>query len=192
MSKQKLYCYIDETGQDQGSDFFVVVAMLSDEEQNQLRKKIEEIEYLVKIGNRKWHKTRLERNINFLEKTISKGIGQGEIYFGRYKKPIPYFLPMLDTLERSIADKAKNDYKAIIYVDGIDRKKSRELTNALRIRKIKTGLVRSARDESEPLIRLVDRWAGCIRASFIGKKLAQNVYNKAIDNKYIIEIKNPE
>ena len=34
---QKLYCYVDETGQDKGSDFFIVVAVVSEKEQALLR-----------------------------------------------------------------------------------------------------------------------------------------------------------
>jgi len=34
---QKLYCYVDETGQDKGTEFFIVVAAVSEKEQNLLR-----------------------------------------------------------------------------------------------------------------------------------------------------------
>jgi len=40
-------------------------------------------------------------------------------------------------------------------------------------------LIRSRRDESEPLIRLVDRWAGCIRAALLGKREERSILKKA-------------
>lgn len=52
--------------------------------------------------------------------------------------------------------KAKGQYKTKAYVDGIDRKKAKELTNALRIEGISLGMVKMRRDESEPLIRLAE------------------------------------
>ena len=116
-NKQKLYCYIDETGQDVGSDFFIVAAIVSDKEQTLLRDELIEIESQTKIGQRKWHKSETERNIRYLQQVIKKEIGKGEVYFGHYKKPIPYFFPMLETLEKAILDKAKGDYRAIVYVD---------------------------------------------------------------------------
>jgi len=64
----------------------------------------------------------------------------------------------------------KSAYKATVYVDGIDRKKSLELTNALRSHGIQLRRVRSARDESEPTIRLADMWAGCARSALLGNK----------------------
>lgn len=185
---QKLYCYIDETGQDAGSEFFIVVAVVSDKEQNLLRDQLLEVETQVKIGQRKWHKSKLERNIQYLQLVLKKEIGKGEIYFGHYKKPIPYFLPMLETLEKAIRDKAKGNYKAVIYVDGIDKKKAAELTNALRVRNIKLEFVRSARDESDPLIRLADRWAGCARAAVLDKKEERKIFKRAEEKAYIKKV----
>jgi len=78
----------------------------------------------------------------------------------------------------------------IIYIDGIDRKKAAQLTNALRVRGIKLALIKSRRDESEPLIRLSDRWAGCIRAALLGKKQEQNVLKEAKNKKYLKEVSN--
>jgi hypothetical protein len=185
---QKIYCYVDETGQDIKSEFFIVVAVVNDEDQNLLRKNLYEIESLTKIGKRKWHKSSFDRKKQYLNLLIKKAICKGDIYFGHYKKPIPYFLPILEVLEKAILDKTKENYKAIVYVDGIDKKKANELTNALRVRKIKLGLVKSRRDESEPLIRLADRWAGCIRASFLQNKEYKDILERAKNKKFIKEV----
>lgn len=185
---QKIYCYVDETGQDEGSKFFIVVAVISDKEQDFLRKQLLEIEFLSKVGKRKWHKSYPETKKRFLKLVLEKRICEGEIYFSYYEKPLPYFLPFLDILEKAILDKAKENYKAVIYVDGIDKKKAAELTNALRVKRIKLDLVKSRRDESEPLIRLADRWAGCIRAAFLGKVDEKDILNKAREKNYIKKI----
>jgi len=182
---QKLYCYVDETGQDMATEFFVVVAIVNDKDQNSLRTKLCQIEAIAKIGQRKWHKADIEKRKQFLKLVIKEDIGGGEIYYGRYPKPLPYFLPMLDVLEKAIHDKAEEKYRAIVYVDGIDRKKAAELTNALRVRGVKLEFVRSARDESEPLIRLADRWAGCIRASFLNKSEEKEIFQKAQEKRYL-------
>lgn len=130
----------------------------------------------------------MDRNTQYLRLIVKKEIGKGEVYFGRYQKPIPYFLPILETLEKAIRDKAKGDYRVIVYVDGIDKKKAAELTNALRIRKVKLEMVRNIRDESEPLIRMADRWAGCVRAAFLGKKEEWGILKKARSKAYLKEI----
>jgi hypothetical protein len=100
---------------------------------------------------------------------LHQKLGSGDVFFGAYPKPIPYFFPMLDVLEYAIGRKATPPYVARIHVDGIDRTKALQLTNALRARGIALEFVRSRRDESEPLIRLADLWAGCIRAARAGR-----------------------
>ena len=51
-------------------------------------------------------------------------IARGEIFFGSYPKPLPYFFPLLEVLEEAIRVKAIPPYTARVYVDGIDRKKA--------------------------------------------------------------------
>lgn len=186
--KQKLYCFVDETGQDDRSDYFIVVAVVSSGEQQELKEALLQLEHQSKIGLKKWHKLRTPEREVFLEMVINTQLAQGEVFFGRYRKPLPYFLPMLETLARAIQIVAVEDYKAVVYVDGIDKKKARELTNALRLKGIKAKHVRSARDESEPLIRLADRWAGCIRSNFEGNVEAKKIMAQAIEIKYLREV----
>jgi hypothetical protein len=88
---------------------------------------------------------------------------------------------MLEVLEKAIKAKAAGQpYVARIFVDGIDRKKAAELTNALRHRGVSLEPVRSRRDESEPLIRLADMWAGCIRAALEGLPDESAILDRAI------------
>jgi hypothetical protein len=185
---QKLYCYVDETGQDPPSEFFIVVAVVSDRDQSLFRKELVDIESIASTGQRKWHKSRPERRMKYLQTVMQKKVGLGEVYFGRYKKPLPYFLPILETIEKAITHKAKGEYRAEVFIDGIDKKKAAELTNALRLRQVRLDMIRSRRDESEPLIRLADMWAGCIRAAFLGKREAKELFELAKQSGYLIEL----
>lgn len=186
--KQKLFCYVDETGQDDRSDHFIVVAVVSAVEQNELKDALERIEQQAKIGAKKWHKLRSPEREAFLELVINAQLVAGEVFFGRYQKPLPFFLPMLETVVKAIQAVSAEDYQVVVYVDGIDKKKARELTNALRLKGIKTKHVRSARVESEPLIRLADRWAGCIRGRFEGSAPAKKVMIQAMASDYLREV----
>jgi len=116
---------------------------------------------------------------------LERNLGREEIFFGSYPKPLPYFFPLLDVLEKAIKTKAGHPYTARVFVDGIDRKKAAELTNALRLRGVSLGLVRGRRDESEPLIRLADRWAGCIRGALSGRREEQVLFEHALNTNYI-------
>ncbi len=162
--------------------------MVSEDEQNQLRQQIIDAEQGSGVGIRKWHDASHDRRIKFLRIVLNRGIGRGDLFYGSYKKPIPYFLPMLDLVAKAIKIKAKRESKTKVYVDGIDRKKSKELTNALRVEGISLGMVKMRRDESEPLIRLADRWAGCVRAAIEEKPEAKALIKRATEEEYLREI----
>lgn len=185
---QKIYCYVDESGQDVGSAFFVVVVVISFQDQGILRQELTEIEKVAKTGGRKWHKSRSERRMKYLRMALERKIGKGDVFFGRYKKPLPYFLPILEMLEKAIKKKARGMYKARVYIDGIDHKKASELTNALRLRSISLEHIKSRRDESEPLIRLADMWAGCVRGALLGHRKVKAIVVKAKQARYLYEV----
>jgi hypothetical protein len=185
-SPQKLYCYVDETGQDAGSSFFIVVSVVSSDDQDLLRKQLLKTEEESRVHARKWFNTRSPLKENFLRTVISEQIAKGDLYYAKFPKPLPFFLPLLETVEKAIKDKAKGEpYQATVYVDGIDKKKAKELTGGLRLKGIKLKYVRSARDESEPLIRLADRWAGCIRHALEGEQENSKILTKAEKGGYI-------
>lgn len=185
---QKLYCYVDETGQDARSNVFIVVAVVSEQEQSQLRQKLIDAEQVAGIGISKWNNASHDRRIKFLQTVLDQGIAKGDLFYSAYEKPIPYFFPLLDLVAKAIKTKAQETYKTKVYVDGIDRKKAKELTNALRIEGISLGLVKMRRDESEPLIRLADRWAGCVRATIEGNNEPKRIVEQAKQDKYLQEI----
>ncbi len=185
---QKLYCYIDESGQDSLSEFFIVVAIINEKEQQALRDALLNVELFARTGILKWHKSRHERRMQYLRTVVQKHIGAGGVYFGRYKKPLPYFFPVLETIKRAILKKASASYRVIVFCDGIDRKKAAELTNALRLDGIRLEMIRSRRDESEPLIRLADMWAGCIRDALLKEGETRTLFHEAMQAGYLVDI----
>lgn len=185
---QKIYCYVDETGQDIKSEIFVVVAVVSAGDQDQIRKQLLKIEEVVKTRKLKWRKLRNDRRMKYLTLVLNQKIASGEVYIGRYQKPIPFFFPVLDLIEKAITQAVKSKYIAKVYVDGINKKVAKSLTNALRARGISLGLVKNRRDESEPLIRLADMWAGCVRSAFFNNKDSENTFKQAKERGYLQEI----
>lgn len=152
VKKEKIYCYVDESGQDIKSEIFVVVAVLASKDRNELQNEVIRVEEKTKVFKRKWHKSRNQNKYLFLHEIMERKIAQGDIYFGRFKKPTPYFLPIIEAIEKAIISKHFKQYRATVCVDGIDKKKSEELTKALRNRNIRLNFIKSCRDESEPLI----------------------------------------
>ena len=108
--RQKLYCYVDETGQGAAAEFFVVVAVVSADEQDALRQRLEEIEQAAGTGHRKWHKSRAERRLRYLALMLEAKLLPGQIFYGTYRKPTPYFFPFVETIEGAIKARAAPAY----------------------------------------------------------------------------------
>ncbi len=171
--KQKIYCYVDESGQDSKSREFIAVAIIVPRKMRETgQRQLINLEKSMKTFGLKWHKTKLDRALNYLKAVVDQKIAKGQTYIGYFKKPTPYFFPIVDTIENAIKETMQNNkaYQATIYIDGNDKKKSLEVTNVLRSHGIRLHRVRSARDESEPMIRLADMWAGCARSATLGNK----------------------
>jgi hypothetical protein len=132
MPRQKLYCYIDESGQDDASSVFAVVAVVSDREQEEFRKALMDIERAAGTVEHKWHKLHSPKRLRYLELAVERSVGRGEAFFGSYPKPLPYFFPMIEVVERAIKAKAAGaPYSARVIVDGIDRRKGAQLTTII-------------------------------------------------------------
>ena len=75
--RKKLYCYVDETGQDAGSKIFVVVTVASLEDQEKIRQALLEIEDAAGTGHRKWHKSRPARRLRYIRDIVEKNLFAG-------------------------------------------------------------------------------------------------------------------
>lgn len=176
---KKLYCYVDETGQDPGSKVFIVVAVIVTSNIEAVRQRLHELEKSTKIGVIKWHKSNYKFRIQFLEEFLRQDNGDLHIYFLKVKKPVFYWLPTIEVLQKSLPNHSTAETQVIICIDGLDQFSAKKYTNALRTKMLKVKLAKGPRDESEALIRLADRWAGCIRMALSGNKDCKTLMNRA-------------
>lgn len=185
---QKLYCYVDETGQDTEGRLFLVSVIITEKEQQELRQKLEEIENKTKKRFSKWIKTKKAIKQKYLQKTIETNLFKDKIFFGQHTQTKAYTEVIILTTARAILKQAPKEYEAYIYVDGLSRSGRRRLASGLRRLRIKVRKVRGARDQSEIFIRLADAMAGFVRDYLEGEKYAKEFYRKAVERKVIQEI----
>jgi hypothetical protein len=164
--KQKLYVYVDETGQDAGSNIFIVAAVIAWDDIEMLRSILLALEQDIKVGSKKWHKLRHASRVEFMNAFLREQYEHIQIYFGRFPKPIPSFFPTLEVIQKSLVD-FPDTVQAIINIDGLDVVSAKKMTNALRTKHRHLKLVKGPKDESEVLIRLADRWAGVLRLAYV-------------------------
>ncbi len=184
---QKIYAHVDESGQDIRSNRFIVVVVLSTTAQTDLGQQLQSIERDSGTGSKKWHKLRHKNRTAYLARILAEDMGES-VYFGTYRKPVSFMAAMSNVIAEAIRRYvAGKPYRATIYIDGIDKQKAQEITNVLRGSGLALGMVRSRRDESDPVIRLADMWAGCIRAAILGTEECQRLMDKAIKAGYLKE-----
>ena len=79
MAKQKLYCYVDESGQDTKGKIFLVSVVITGKERDTLREKLKEIEKLSCKRKKKWSKAKRKQKESYVERIIDSKIFVGHI-----------------------------------------------------------------------------------------------------------------
>ena len=65
-TKQKLYCYVDETGQDTLGQFFIVAVVITEDVREQLIARLEHIEQVSRKGKAKWTASRPAQRLAYM------------------------------------------------------------------------------------------------------------------------------
>lgn len=186
--RQKIYVYVDESGQDDTSKYFIVVASVSVADQELLRKQLLDVEAEAKTHALKWNKLKHDRRMKYLALILGRKIAYGHVFIGRYPKPVPYFYPVASVIERAIKQIAQEKYTALVHVDGANKTVAIALTNALRANGISLRMVRGKTDQGEVLIRFADIWAGCIRSALLNENDSKAVFERAQRAGYLVEV----
>ena len=176
---QKLYCYVDETGQDTKGRLFLVSVVIPEKEREFLKAKLETIEKKSKKGVRKWFHTNKERKEVYMKQIIESNLFKDSIFYSKYEESRAYVDLTILTTAKAVLRKAKKPYEATILVDGLGRSERYRFAAGLRRLKIKVRKVRGIRDQSDAFIRLADAIAGFVRDYLEGDKIMKELYKKA-------------
>lgn len=167
----------------------MVSVVITEKEQQELRKKLEIIESQTKKRFSKWIKTKKDIKQKYLQKIIETNLFRDKIFFAQHIQTKAYTEVIIATTAKVILKRATKHYEANVYIDGLSRAERRKFASGLRKLRIKVRKVRGARDQSEIFIRLADAIAGFVRDYLEKEKYAQELYQRAIQRKIIQEIK---
>src|SRR3972149_3378115 len=78
---QKLYAYVDETGQETHAPFFLVSVVIIEDERERIEKVLQRIERISKKGTRKWNKAKDDRRTRYIELVLQERVFVGKLYF---------------------------------------------------------------------------------------------------------------
>lgn len=175
---QKIYCYVDETGQDtvaqkdQGGIFIVALA-LAEENRDELERLCEQYEKASGKGKQKWHGANTQRRLRYMRQIIGDVHFKGVLCYLKYAETLTktgFDLYTTLAIEKAIRAKAHPPYVAEVYVDGLSKDKRTEYSVSLRKLGLSRVILHRIRDEqSSALIRLADALAGLVRDAEEGK-----------------------
>lgn len=186
--KQKLYCYVDETGQDTEGEFFLVSIVINEIKQlDELQGQLINIEQIIKKKQARWHGTKKEVKINYLQKLSElKGL-RNSIYYSVYKNTKEYTALTSLAIAKAIHAKKSSNYTAQIVIDGLNDRERDRVRNELKKLEIKYNKIRGMKDEQSVFLRLSDAIAGLLRESYEKEEYALDWVKKFKQKKIITE-----
>lgn len=162
----KLYCYVDETGQDTRGKLFIVSVVVTEQEREQLRQLCEAIERDSRKGQRKWIKTAYNRRLAYIQRVMEAPIFQGRLNFAVYQDAQDYTALTVRTIARALDAAGVEDYKATVFIDGLPRSLEQAVGLQLRLSGAHAKKVKGIKkDENDALIRLADAVCGLVRSA---------------------------
>ena len=81
LQRQKLYCYVDESGQDTEGRFFLVAVVITGKGRDELQQKLEEIERRTRKGRVKWHRSSFSRRVDYIRSILDLPELSGALHF---------------------------------------------------------------------------------------------------------------
>jgi hypothetical protein len=167
MPTQKLYAYVEESGQETQGRIFVVTVVISDQRDPQLITLCEAYEHASQKGRTKWHGTNPKARLEFMRLVIGDSRFRGVLCFAKLQHKVhPDFDQFtVSTLAAVIRSKLDGSHYVVeAWVDGLSETKRAEYANYLRDQGLRNVFLHRVRkEESNTLIRLADALAGLLR-----------------------------
>lgn len=186
---QKLYCYVDETGQDTRGSFFLVSTLVLGTERDELGDILEAIEQQSSKGKVKWMKSRDKARQVYIEAILAERACQGRLAYAVYRNSTDYLRHTAATTQRAIARQViEPDYKATIVVDGLEGKQEQNFRNLIREYGVRFKTVRGVKDEANAFVRLADMLSGFVRAGLHDHEIYAPLLRQALEKQHILQL----
>jgi hypothetical protein len=185
---QKIYAFVDESGQETNGALFLVSVIVTGQEYDLLNEVLIEIEERSSKSLKKWSRARFEYRVAYIEAVITQPLFRGLIFFSRYINSQAYFDLTVETTAKAIHHKNNQAAPATVIVDGLSGRDVNRFKTRLRGFGVNVRKVRGARDESEPIVRLADAVAGFVRDFLEGQPYTPELYEKALREGIFMEI----
>jgi hypothetical protein len=184
------YVFVDESGQDTQGRYFIIAIVIPQDDPFELENICKTIELKSRKRELKWRRSgRAEKENYFrclLEEPKLRSILFNRVVYGRRD----FVDQTIEATAQAILKGVSPDQRVIVFFDGFDSKKERQVLGAgLRRRGIAVDKVRGFRkEENHSLLRLADALAGLTRDAIEGEASAHSLYRRLIQEGCLHEI----
>jgi len=179
MQKQKLYCYVDETGQDTNGELFLVSIVLKESEEISIfEKELKAIEIRTGKHLLKWKRTPFNCKKEYIRQLIDSNILNKTIYYSIYSNSKDYSSLTSLTIAKTILSQPKRKYVLTIIIDGLNSKEREHTANELKLLHISFRKIRGLKDHQSIFLRLADSFAGFLREVQEDEEYTKDLYQK--------------
>ena len=171
---QKLYAFVDETGQDTLGELFVVATVLTAENHERVRQSLGRLERASGKGRRKWMKATPRQRLTYMTAVLQLPALHGRMFAAHFTETTTYLPCVLTTITHAVtAGAAGHPCRATVLIDGLQKTLRQDVAAALRAQlqfhQIRIEKVRGLDDQSDALMRLADALAGFVRHALEGR-----------------------
>lgn len=183
---RKLYCYVDESGQDTKGYLFVVSIVITEDNRENILDELNSIEQESGKGRVKWHSARPQYRERYMKALSQSSILRNKSFFDTFTNSDQYIEMTSYATAKAIAKKSSTaaDYRVSIYIDGFRQKEIHRFSKGLRALNIRRRkVVGVKRDENNSIIRLADAICGLVRDAEDGQPWAKNMLATLVKKK---------
>jgi hypothetical protein len=166
--QQKLYAYVDESGQDTYGEMFLVSVVVTEETRDAARKALQGIEQASGKLVRKWTRSRVRERVAYIEQCFDRAALLGPVYYSHYRNTRAYVDLLILSTAKALHARVMERPTATVFVDGLVYAERRRFAAGLRKLNVVVHKVQGRRDESDEFIRLADAMAGFVRDALEG------------------------
>lgn len=187
----KLYCYVDETGQDTGGRLFIVAVVITDTQRDKVRDILQRIERASNKRQLKWTASSRQQRTDYIQAIIENPAFSGLVTYSRYQNSRSYVDLTILSVAKAIhgkVDKSDMSYEANIFIDGMKRSEQHRFAAGVRKLGVKVRKTRGLRDQSDEFIRLADAVAGFTRDALEDDGDMKTLLKRAVKARVISEV----
>lgn len=162
---QKLYAYVDESGQDTKGALFVVGVVVLETERESILKELEQIEEKSRKRVRKWNKAPYAYRKSYFDGVVRSHAFQNSLFFETFTDNKKYIeMTSYATAKAILKRVTDSNYTTTIFIDGFREREIEIFMQGLRDLHIRRRKIRGVRkEESNSFILLADALCGLVR-----------------------------